>query len=124
MKSPEQILEPLKNRRQCEEVLDALRKRAKRNVGSAILGFGLAAFLGGAAYLFGVVEQIDGKLALAPMGCLYLLCAYFSFSSSIKDLQIDPRDRLLILIAEDYLARNSEPNQSSQATGAPRLDCE
>lgn len=117
MKTPEQILEPLRNRRRCEEALDVLRKRKKRSVTSAVMDFTLAVFLGGIAFASGVVVEIDGKFVLAPLGCLLAVGSWYCLSESIKGLYTDPRDRLLILFAEDYLARSSEPNnQSSPAT--------
>ena len=103
------------SRARCERVVEKLRRRTTRNVLPAVLSFGSAVCIAVVAYS---LVWMDGDLGgTTILGVGFLLCiALVSIRSGIRDLSIDPRDELLLLLAEDYLKRNAKPNKVAPST--------
>lgn len=122
MTNAKQILDDLHRRRKVEDALRSFRRRTRRNVSSALRNFVLAGIFAWLAYSDGVVEQVEGKSVLLFHGCLMLVLCLSLISAGIKELWVDPGDRLILLIAEDYLLRTEVPNSSNQLAGAHEID--
>ncbi len=105
-----EALDAEKNWRLRQEALVALRKRTRRSVVSVILFFAVAALALWRVHRDGVSEQIGGKHFLLVDGTLNLAVALTAILAAIRQLWISPRDRLLLIIAEDVLAQKEEPN--------------
>ena len=103
-------------RRQCEEALDELRRRSRRNVVGAILSFLIAACVLATTYGFALMDREFGGMTALITG-IFIYVAWTSIRAGIRDLSINPRDKLLITLAEDYLKRINEPNQTGRGNG-------
>ena len=83
-----------------------------------IVSFGFAAMCFFLSYfVFGLIKQINDESVIDPMGLLFFVLAFSSAVSGLKELIVDPKAELLVFMAEDYLSRNPEPNQSVKEHG-------
>ena len=122
MKSAAEIIDQLRtqsgNRRKLEALVSSLRCRTKRSVYGAVFSFLTSVSLAYFALQDGVVGDIDGKQIILFPGFFALVGAVIMFFGGLRDLWINPGDRLLLLLSEDYFARLKQSEEESLNEGA------
>src|SRR2546430_14620572 len=103
MNAAKAVLERVKSQRQCEEAVDALRRRTQRNTPVAIFYFALALFYVWQAWRLGVTLKMEGKSVFLAEGVVNVGVALIWIFAAIQRVWVSPSDRLLLLLAEDAL---------------------
>ena len=113
MRTIKDVARDLERTRLREEALAGLRKRTARNVPLAIFYFLVGCFWWWRASTHSLTGKIDGKDFLLIDGILYVGSALMWMILAVHRLSINPRNKLLLLLAEEAFEKE-QPNQARE----------
>ena len=118
MNSPNETLLHAERRKQCEVIIEILgdNARPKTRAINATYYLTMMLFFAWSGWDGVVRLGTEAKLVFTVSGTLNFAAASMVFFLAIKETWISPKDRLLFLLAEDFLARNKEPSPSPAPT--------
>ena len=118
MNTTSEVLGRAERLKQCEEIVQKLGKaaQARFRVMNGISGLVLTLIFSWSAWSDGVTLGTEGKRVFSVTGTLDLAAALYFLISTIQQLVLPSKDRLLLLLAEDYLARGKQPNSPPEPT--------
>ena len=112
-------------RRSREQTLEAFRKKMKSNAYGRIVPFVMASLCACQVYHHGLTKVIDGESLILWQGAVYLVLGISSLLIGVTTICPDPRDKLLLILAEDILEKENQSNQPPLRTpvsGTPDAD--
>ncbi len=110
MDTANEVLAQVKRRRQLEEAITRLRTR---NWPSSLVSFGMALFLFWRGWESGITQIVNGKSVLLADGASSAVIALLLLIVGADRLWVRPNDRLLLLLADDALAKTGAPDRPS-----------
>ena len=110
------LLSEIKERRRCENAVDSVRKRTRRNLAFAGVMFAVAALNLWTCWQFGITETIAGKRLITFDGLMRIFSILTFVWVGCLSLGGSATDRLLLMMAEDWLDSKKEPNKAPEPT--------
>jgi hypothetical protein len=98
-----------------DEAVETLRSRIQRSNGAAFVSFTATLFWIWLAYDHGVFTRIDGHDVLSK-GAINLLIAGLFVAAGLEQIRAKSQDKLLLLLAEEALARFDESRSEQVAS--------
>ncbi len=118
MSTVKKVLEAIKTRRLQEEALETVRAQTKRSVPRAVWYCIMACYFLWIARLRGFTQVIEGKRFLLLEATGFVVCAVIFGICAFRSLYISPKDKLLLLLAEEVLAKKETPIQPPETPSA------
>jgi hypothetical protein len=103
----EELLEAIRKNREVREIrreaIEFLRARTRRNIPLGVILFALAAVYGfGTNWMDAEMERETSAYDMTMRGVVLMFVVWMG----IKQFEVDPRDRLLLLLAEESQAKD------------------
>jgi hypothetical protein len=115
MNTPNDTSVPTPSTSECEAMLQKLKRLAQPRLRllAGLSGLGFTLVFGWFAWDDSVVLGPDGQRVLTLRSAIWIAAATVQLMAAMQQSWLSPKDRLLLLLVEDYLARKKESGPSS-----------